>query len=354
MVYYTIYMILRDYFKIAIDQQASDLHLVGGALPMIRCNGRLAAAGTEEVTHEFLATEIEKLVSPSQWKKFNDERELDFSYEFFAKRFRINLHFQQSRIGLAARLISGLSPNPSGLGFTDVMQGLTRLRDGLILVTGPSGSGKSTTLAAMINIINQERDAHIITIEDPIEYVFENKKCLIEQRELGNDTLSFAGALKYSLRQDPNIIMVGEMRDAETMMAALTAAETGHLVLSTLHTATAADTIFRVVDSFPPYQQAQVFNQLASTLRAIISQQLLPRKGGGLIAAFEVLINNQAVANLIRRNQVSQIMSIIQTSANGGMISMNKSIDQLLERGLIEQTTAESRKRNLETQASYY
>lgn len=338
----------------AIDQGASDLHLVARAKASLRINGLLQPVNDEILTHEFLSTEIEKLLDAGQWKKFQDIREADFSYEVFGKRFRVNLHFQRAQIALTARLISDLSPNPVALGFTDAMYNMTRLRDGIIIVTGPSGSGKSTTLAAMINIINQERDAHIITIEDPIEYVFENNKALIEQREYGSDTLSFADALKYSLRQDPNIIMVGEMRDPETIAAALTAAETGHLVLSTLHTPTAADAIFRIVDSFPPYQQQQVLNQLAATLRAVIGQQLLPRRGGGLVAAFEILINNQATANLIRRSQVGQIMSIIQTSYKEGMIPMNKSIDQLVEKGLVDQEMADIRKRNLETQASYF
>ncbi len=347
-------MTLRDFFKATIDHNASDLHLVARALPMIRINTHLEIINEEELTNEFLTEEVQKIISPDQWKKFVETREFDFSYEYFGKRFRVNLHFQRGQVAISARLISNLSPNPSALGFTDVMYDITRLRDGLILVTGPSGSGKSTTLAAMINIINKERDSHIVTIEDPIEYVFENDKALIEQRELGSDTLSFAEALKYSLRQDPNIIMVGEMRDPETMAAALTAAETGHLVLSTLHTASAPDTIFRIVDSFPPYQQQQVLNQLAASLRAVIGQQLLPRNGGGLVAAFEIMLNNQATANLIRRSQVGQIMSIIQTSANDGMVPMNKSIDQLVERDLVEPSVAENRKRNLETQASYY
>jgi twitching motility protein PilT len=347
-------MTLRDFFKTAIDRNASDLFLVSQAVPSLRVNTHIEPINHELLTHDYLTEEVQKIMAPDQWKKFIDSREYDFSYEYFGKRFRVNLHFQRGQIAIAARLISNLSPNPASLGFTDVMYNITRLRDGLILVTGPSGSGKSTSLAAMINIINQERDAHIITIEDPIEYVFENDKCLIEQRELGSDTLSFAEALKYSLRQDPNIIMVGEMRDPETMAAALTAAETGHLVLSTLHTASTPDTIFRIVDSFPPYQQQQVLNQLAGSLRAVIGQQLLPKKGGGLIAAFEIMLNNQATANLIRRSQVGQIMSIIQTSSKDGMIPMNKSIDQLVERSLVEPSTAETRKRNLETQASYY
>jgi len=348
-------MLLRDYFKIAIDKHASDLHLVTGAVPSLRVDGKLERIpGEEVIDNDFLAAELSQIVSEQLWGNFLDKRELDFSHEFFGKRFRINLHYQREQVALTSRLISEMSPDPDWLGFNDTMYNLSKMRDGLVLVTGPSGCGKSTTLAAMINVINKTRGAHIITIEDPIEYVFENDKSLIEQREVGSDTLNFADALKYSLRQDPNVIMVGEMRDFETMAAALTAAETGHLVLSTLHTASAADSISRIVDSFPPHQQTQVLNQLSISLRAIITQQLITRVNGGLVAAREILINNQAVANLIRRNQISQIMSIIQTSAREGMIPMNKAIDQLMERGVVSNEIGEGRKRNVETQAAYY
>jgi twitching motility protein PilT len=347
-------MTLRDFFKTTIDRNASDLFLVSQAVPSLRVNTHIEPINHELLTHDYLTEEVQKIMAPDQWKKFIDSREYDFSYEYFGKRFRVNLHFQRGQIAIAARLISNLSPNPASLGFTDVMYNITRLRDGLILVTGPSGSGKSTSLAAMINIINQSRGAHIITIEDPIEYVFENNKSLIEQREIGTDTLNFADALKYALRQDPNIIMVGEMRDTETMSAALTAAETGHLVISTLHTASAPDSILRLIDSFPPHQQIQVLNQLAACLRAIISQQLLPRAVGGLVAAREILINNQAVANLIRRNQISQIMSIIQTSSSAGMLPMNKAIEQLANQGIISSETAANRTRDIATQATYF
>jgi len=348
-------MLLRDYFKISIDKHASDLHLVSGAVPSLRIDGKLERIPGEEIlSNDFMVSELKQIVSEELWKSFLARKELDFSHEFFGKRFRINLHFQRDQVALTTRLISEMSPDPDWLGFNDTIYNLANLRDGLILVTGPSGCGKSTTLAAMINVINKSRGAHIITIEDPIEYVFKNDKSLIEQREIGSDTLNFADALKYSLRQDPNVIMVGEMRDLETMAAALTAAETGHLVLSTLHTASAADSISRIVDSFPPYQQDQVLNQIAGSLRAIITQQLIPRTGGGLVAAREILINNQAVANLIRRSQVSQIMSIIQTSAREGMIPMNKAIEQLMEKGAISFEVSEGRKRNIETQAAYY
>jgi len=349
------YMPLRDYFKTAIERHASDLHLVAGAVPALRIDSHLAnITGEEPISNDNLITDLQDVIDASLWHRFTESKELDFSHEFFGKRFRINLHYQRGQVALSARMISNLSPDPIQLGFTETLNNMTKLRDGLVLVTGPSGCGKSTTLAAMINIINQTRNAHIITIEDPIEYVFENNKSLIEQREIGTDTLTFADALKYSLRQDPNIIMVGEMRDLETMEAALTAAETGHLVLSTLHTSSAAESILRIVDSFPQHQQDQVLNQLSSCLRAIVTQQLIPRSNGGLVAAREILINNQAVANLIRRNQVSQIMTIIQTSARDGMIPMNKALEQLAEQGIISSETAAARKRNVETQAAYY
>jgi twitching motility protein PilT len=347
-------MPLRDYFKFAIERHASDLHLVAGAKPAIRVETRLENIEEEILDNDRLITELQDVLDPNMWHRFTENKELDFSYEFFGKRFRINLHYQSGKVALSARLISNLSPDPAQLGFNETMNNLTKLRDGLIILTGPSGCGKSTTLAAMINIINKSRNGHIITIEDPIEYVFENDKCLIEQREIGSDTLNFADALKYSLRQDPNVIMVGEMRDLETIAAALTAAETGHLVLSTLHTASASDSILRIVDMFPAHQQPQVLNQLSACLRAIVTQQLLPRANGGLVAAREILVNNGAVANLIRRNQISQIMSIIETSGKDGMMPMNKSIEQLQEQGIISFETAASRKRNLETQATYY
>ncbi len=348
-------MTLRDYFQTAIERKASDLHLVAGAVPALRVENKLEGIPGESVLeNDTLISELQNILEPSLWHRFTETKELDFSHEVFGKRFRVNLHYQRGLVALTARLISNLSPDPVQLGFNDTMNKLTQLRDGLILLTGPSGCGKSTTLAAMINIINKSRNGHVITIEDPIEYVFANDKCLIEQREIGTDTLTFADALKFSLRQDPNVIMVGEMRDQETMAAALTAAETGHLVLSTLHTSSAADSILRLIDSFPPHQQSQILNQLASSLRAIITQQLLPRVGGGLVAAREILINNAAVANLIRRNDVSQIMTIIQTSAKDGMIPMNKAIEQLAAQGLISSETAMTRTRNEETKASYY
>lgn len=342
------------YFKEAIDKGASDLHLVAGSRPAIRVNGELVKINDEKVDEVALEKAILTLIDEKTKERFERKKEMDFSYEFFGSRFRINLHYQEGKMGLTARLMVKFIPLPDEIGFSEIIYSLTHLKDGLILVTGPSGSGKSTTLASMINIINKERRSHIITIEDPIEYLFDDEQSIIEQREVGHDTPNFASALKYALRQDPNVIMVGEMRDLETVSAALTAAETGHLVLSTLHTSTAAEAVERIVDVFPAHQQQQILNQLASNIRAVISQQLIPGKNGKLIAVREIMINNQAIANLIRRNQIGQIPTVIQTSSQEGMVSMNKSIDYLVMAGQVDKVVGERCKRNLETKASYY
>ncbi len=347
-------MDISEYFKQAIEQKASDIHLVAGSVPALRIGGELIKMKEEVIDDKALTDAIFSIIDEKTKKRFVRKRELDFSQEFFGERFRVNLHYQEGKVGLTGRLVPSFVPKPEALGFDENIYNLTHLKDGLILVTGPSGSGKSTTLASMIDIINNERRAHIITIEDPIEYMFKEKLSIIEQRELGYDTKSFASALKYALRQDPNVIMVGEMRDLETISAALTAAETGHLVFSTLHTSTASETISRITDVFPAHQQQQILNQLASSLRAVIAQQLIPKVGGGLVASREILINNQAVANLIRRNQIGQIYSVIQTGQREGMITMNKSVDSLLKAGLISNDVANNRKRDLETQATYY
>lgn len=347
-------MDISSYFKQTIENKASDLHLAAGSVPALRIGGELVKLNNEVINSEDLEKAIFSILDEKTKKFFSERQEMDFSKDFFGARFRINLHYQEGKIGLTARLIPYEIPKPEELFFDEVIYNLTHLKDGLIIVTGPSGSGKSTTLACMVNIINKERRCHIITIEDPIEYLFKDEQSIIEQRELGSDTKSFAMALKYALRQDPNVIMLGEMRDLETISAALTAAETGHLVISTLHTSTAPETISRIVDVFPAHQQVQVLNQLSMTLKAVIAQQLLPKKGGGRIAAREVLINNQAVSNLIRRNQIGQIYSVIQTSQKEGMITMNKCIDKLLANDLITEDVANNSKRNLETQSAFY
>ncbi len=347
-------MDISSYFKQAIESEASDLHLVAGSIPAIRVHGDLVKLNHDILKNDDLKKAIKKLIDENTWKKFQETRELDFSQDFFNARFRVNLHFQTGKLGLSARFIPKKVPTPTEIDFNETLYNLTHLTDGLIIVTGPSGSGKSTTLAAMIDIINKERRSHIITIEDPVEYLFKEEQSIIEQREIGYDTKSFASALKYALRQDPNVIMVGEMRDLETISAVMTAAETGHLVLSTLHTPNAPETIARIVDVFPAREQQQILNQLSSILRCVIAQQLLPSKDGGRVVAREIMINNNAIANLIRRGQYGQIYNVIQTSRKVGMITMNKAIEELVERGVVSEDIAKNRKRDMSTQAVYY
>lgn len=347
-------MDLRTYFDIAIKHSASDLHLVAGSNPNIRVGGELVKIDDAKIDPKAMEKGLVALFDEGINSKFSQSKDLDFSYNYNGSRFRINLHCQEGSIGLSARLIPSQIPDPADLEFNETIYKLTHLKDGLILVTGPSGSGKSTTLAAMLNIINKERRCHVITIEDPIEFLFDESQSIIEQRELGIDTEKYADALKYALRQDPNVIMVGEMRDAETISAALTAAETGHLVLSTLHTSTAPETIQRIVNAFPDHEHHQTLSILSSSLRTVLAQQLLPKIGGGQIVAREVMINNQAIANLIRNNQINQLYSIIETGQKEGMITMNKAIDRLYQRGLITEEVARNRKRNLENHSMYY
>jgi len=347
-------MELEPYFKTAIENNASDLHLVEGSVPALRVSGELIRFKEKAIPYGELRHALYLYLDKHTKDRFERKRDMDMSMEFFDNRFRVNLHFQGGKIGLTARLVPKRIPTPKEIGLNEAIYSLTHLKDGLILVTGPSGTGKSTTLAVMLDIINAERRSHIITIEDPIEYDFTDKQSIVEQRQLGRDTTGFADALKYALRQDPNVIMVGEIRDFETISAALTAAKTGHLVLSTLHTTTAPETVERIVDFFSLQNQNSIASQLASVLRAVISQQLLPKKTGKLVAAREIMINNRAIANLIRSNKIEQIYSTIQTGAKDGMITMNKSIDNLLKNGVISEDVARNRKRDLETQAVYY
>lgn len=347
-------MNIQDYFKVAIEKGAADLHLAGGSKPAVRAGEQLIPIAESALDNKALEEAIYSLFSEKQKEYFLKNKELDFSKEILGQRFRINLHFQEGKIGLTARVITKEVLKPDELGFSETIYGLTHLRDGLILVVGTSGSGKTSTLACMIDIINNERKAHIITIEDPIEYLFTEKRSIIEQRELGVDTKSFAKALRSALRQDPNVIMVGEMRDEETISAALTAAETGHLVISTLHTSHAPETIQRIVDFYPADKRQQILNQLASNLRAVIAQELLPTKEGGRVAVREIMINNSAIANLIKNNDMAQLVSAIQTGASDGMITMNQAIDELLAKGIIDAKVAENRKRDLETKSVYY
>ncbi|HPV70334.1 MAG TPA: PilT/PilU family type 4a pilus ATPase [Candidatus Magasanikbacteria bacterium] len=334
---------LKSYFEYAIEKKASDLHLVGEELPLIRVHGNLEEIEDKKLPLAELKTAILEILSKDQKDKFAEEMELDFSEEIAGYRFRINIHQQEGKIGLAARLIPQSIPTPEELDFSPIMYQLSKLYDGLVLVTGPTGSGKSTTVAAMLEMINKERKAHIVTIEDPIEFIFEDKKSLVEQREVGIDTKSFQEALKRVLRQDPNVIFVGEMRDPETIAATLTAAETGHLVFSTLHTPSAAESIERIIDVFEGFKQKQVLVQLSSVLRAVVSQQLIPSKKGKLVAAREILINSSAVANLIRENKIAQIPSTMQISAKEGMVTLRNNLLELVKKGIIDEEVAEKR-----------
>ncbi|HSR89248.1 MAG TPA: type IV pilus twitching motility protein PilT [Candidatus Udaeobacter sp.] len=334
---------IKSYFEKAIKQDASDLHLVGGELPMLRIEGQLTELEDKPLNNKDLMAGIEALLSKDQQAKYNEDKELDFSYQLDDTRFRVNLHQQSENIGLSARIIPTEIPTPEDLRFEPALLDMKNLLDGLVLVTGPTGCGKTTTIASMIEEINKTRKAHIITIEDPIEFVYKDKKSLIEQREIGVDTKSFANALKYVLRQDPNVILVGEMRDPETISTVLTAAETGHLVFSTLHTPSAAEAIERIVDVFEGSKQKQILIQLSSVLRGVVAQQLLPSKDGGLVPAREILINTPAVSNLVRNNEVGQIKSTIQTGIKEGMSTMENSVKKLVKEGLVSEEVAENR-----------
>ncbi len=347
-------MDIVPYFKKTIETKASDLHLVEGSVPSIRVAGELIGLEDTPLEKGELRQAIYKHLDKHTIEAFEKDRDVDIAMNFFGVNFRVNIHHQGGRIGMAARLVLDVIPTPQDINLDEMMYSLTHLRDGLILLTGPAGVGKSTTLAVMINIINEERACHIITVEDPIEYTFHDKKSIIEQRQLGRDTHSFSAALKYVLRQDPNVIMVGEIRDENTATAVLNAAKTGHLVLSTLHTSSAAETIERMIDFYPTMYHQQIAHQMASVLRAVISQQLLPRVGGGLICAREIMVNDNAIANLIRNQQYEQIDTFIQTSKSQGMIPMNKYIDILQAKGLITAEVAKNRRRNQDNKSVYY
>jgi len=285
---------------------------------------------------------IREILSESQAERFFRKKDLDFSYELDGSRFRLNLSFEKSHIKLVARVIKGELPSMEELQMPKAVYKLLDLDQGLILLTGPTGSGKSTSLAAMIEYINNNRNCNVITLEDPIEYIFKSKKSIISQRQLGTDMLTFASGLRHVLRQDPNVIMVGEMRDLETISTAITLAETGHLVLATLHTCSASQTIDRIIDIFPPHQQNQIKSQLSLILSAVISQVLVPKNGGGRIAVRELMLNNPAISNLIREQKIAQIKSIIETHSSSGMISFEKDIKRLASEKKITIETAKN------------
>ncbi len=320
-----------------IKEGGSDLHLSDGRRPMIRVNGELIPLSTYEVFDEKTMAGVLGVMVSSEFKKeFEAKKELDFSYAFKTEgRFRGNAFVQQGRVGVVMRLISNVLRSISELGLPPILETFARHKQGFFLVVGPVGQGKSTTLAAMIELINRERAEHIITIENPIEYIYKPQKSIIDQREVRIDTEDFDKALLGTFRQDVDVILVGEMRGKDTIAAAVTAAETGHLVFSTLHTNNASQTIDRIIDSFPGDQQDQIRVQLSGSLIGIFSQRLIPRISGGMIPAYELLINNNAVANLIREKRTYEIDTVIETGSEHGMIDMNRTLADLVRRGEI-------------------
>lgn len=343
-------MDLREFLKASIKQGASDLHLTENSPPILRVDGKLIFIDHKPLTKDDLKKGIYGVISDEQKEKFERDRELDFSLALDGlERFRVNVHIQRGCVEAAFRRIPLYVPSIEDLALPPVVMDFARRPDGLVLVTGPTGSGKTTTLAAMIDLINRERACMMISIEDPIEYVHKNKKAVIKQREVYSDTHSFAEALKRCLRQDPDVIIVGEMRDLETISTALTAAETGHLVLATLHTPDAAQTIERIIDVFPAHQQQQVRLQLSASLQGVICQRLLPRaEGEGRVLATEVLVATPAVRNLIREKAVEQIPTSIQTGVQYGMHTLDSSLKNLFEQGVITYEDALSQVKNIE------
>lgn len=327
----------------AQEKNVSDIHITVGIPPVFRLNGSLHRFGEENITPE-LSREIGKALIPEKlWELFLEKGEMDYSYSLPGiARFRVNSFQQRGSVSHAFRMIPTGIPTIEDLNMPPTLKNLAEINQGLILVTGPTGSGKSTTLAAMIRHINEKMNKHIITLEDPIEYLHQHGTSIIDQREVGFDTDSFANGLRAALRQDPDVILVGEMRDLETISTAITAAETGHLVMATLHTSSAASTIERIIDVFPPEQQSQVRTQLGGVLKAVVAQRLLPTADHkGRVAATEIMINNTAIANLIRTEKVHQIPNVILTNRAAGMHMMLTTIQSLLSQGKISRQTAQ-------------
>ena len=335
-----------ELLEIVLEKGASDLHLTAGSQPVIRLHGDLLRLEEYPIlTPRGLQGMIYAILPQKMRERLEQELELDMSYALIGKaRFRVNVYFQRDSIGAAFRLIPYEIKSIDALGLPNVVSDLARYPRGFVVVTGPTGSGKSTTLAAMVDIVNRERAAHIMTVEDPIEFLHKHQRCIVNQREVGSDTHGFAPALKHVLRQDPDVILVGEMRDLETISTAITAAETGHLVFATLHTQDAPQTIDRVIDVFPPHQQQQVRVQLATTLQGVVTQQLLQTADGrGRVVSCEILICTPAVRNLIREGKVHQIYSIMQAGGRFGMQTMDQSLANLVKAGKITQQLAYER-----------
>lgn len=336
---------LNELLQCAVGRGASDLHLTVGVPPVLRIDGELAAADYPVLLSDDTQTLLVALTDDRQRRVFAAQGELDYSLGVDGVgRFRVHVFRQQGCVAIALRILRGQVPDLADLQLPALLTVLTRKTSGLIIVTGPTGSGKSTTLAGMVNAVNEERACHILTLEDPIEYIHTHKNSVVNQRAIHEDAPSFAAALRAGLRADPDVILLGEMRDAETVATALIAAETGHLVLATLHTHDAVQAVDRIIDVFPGVQQAQIRTQLSSVLQGVVAQQLLARsEGGGRVAATEILVVTPAVRNLIRENKTHQIFSLIQTGSKFGMISMDESLKQLYRRGLVRYEDALSR-----------
>ena len=336
-------MEMLEILEEAVKMGVSDIHILPEKPPMIRLLGKVRPLENAPVLS---AEQVKKLIYSilyeEQIQKFEEKMELDCSFDVKnLSRFRVNVLVNKEGVAAVLRVISSKIPSAQELELGPAITKLATLQRGLVLVTGPTGSGKSTTLACLIDIINSNREEHILTIEDPIEYVYEMKKCIVNQREIGTSSHGFQEALRHALRQDPDVILVGELRDLETISLALTLAETGHIVFATLHTTDAPQTIDRIVDVFPPYQQAQVRMQVSVTLKAVICQQLLPRVGGkGRVAAREVMIVNTAIANLIREGKTHQIYSAVELGTELGMISLDRSLADLVQKGAVEKSEA--------------
>ncbi len=327
-------------FKIMFQQNASDLHLTAGSPPYLRLDGEMVKLAMKSLSNEEVQQLVFEILTEKQKRNFMENWELDCSYTVEGlARFRCNVFMQRKGLAAVFRIIPDKIKTAEDLNLPPELIEMVKVHKGLVCVTGPTGSGKSTTLAALINYINENQQAHIITIEDPIEFVHPNMQSLINQREVGGHTKSFANALKAALREDPDIVLVGEMRDLETIQLALTAAETGHLVFGTLHTSSAPKTVDRIIDVFPESKQAQIRVMLAESLRGVIAQTLLPKVGGGRVAAFEVMFNNKAIANLIREGKIFQIPSTMQITRAQGNITLEAYLGTLLERDLITRET---------------
>ncbi|CAN7584384.1 type IV pilus twitching motility protein PilT [Paenibacillus sp. LjRoot153] len=328
---------LKDLLRVSYESKASDLHINATTEPLMRLHGKLMKVVDSVLSPDDTHRMAKEILTKEQYETLSKKGEVDFSFELPGlSRYRGNVFKQKRHINMVFRVLSTTVPSLFSLNLPDLVQEFARKHQGLVLVTGPTGSGKSTTLASIIDFINETQKKHIITLEDPIEYIHPSKNCLVAQREIGIDTLTFSNGLRAALRQDPDVILVGEMRDLETIKTAITAAETGHLVLATLHTPDAPQTVDRIIDVFPTEQQRQIRVQLASVLISVLSQRLVPRMDGrGRAMALEILINTPAVANLIRQEKIYQIKSVIQTNRQIGMQTMVSSLKQLVEEGII-------------------